>query len=160
MKKTSKKISDHISFKEATYSATAKRLGIKNTPSEDHIENMQLVSEKIFEPLRQWADHPIRINSMFRSEELNSRIGGAISSAHKDGLAIDLDSIGSKTNLELFHYIKDNLEFDVLINEYPNQDGNPKWIHVSWNKKKNRKHVLEIKRKGKYYTYTDCKGCK
>ena len=40
MKKISKKISDHISFKEATYSATAKRLGIKNTPSEDHIENM------------------------------------------------------------------------------------------------------------------------
>ena len=45
MKKTSKKISDHISFKEATHSETAKRLGIKNTPSEDHIKNMKHISE-------------------------------------------------------------------------------------------------------------------
>ena len=61
----------------------------------------------------------------------------------------------------MLHYIKDHLEFDVLISEYPDQEGEPKWIHVSWNKKKNRKQVLEIKRKGRYYTYTgECKGCK
>ena len=155
-----KKISDNISYKEATYSATAKRLGIKNKPEKEHIENMELIAEKIFQPLRKWVGEPIRINSFYRSEELNSRIGGAISSAHKDGLAMDLDSFGGKTNLEIFHYIKDNLDFDVLINEYPNDEGEPKWIHVSWNKKKNRKQVLEIKRKGRYYTYTGCKGCK
>ena len=156
-----KKISENISYKEAVRSETAKRLGISNKPKKEHIENMELIAEKIFQPLREWVDHPIRINSFYRSEELNSRIGGAVSSAHKDGLAIDLDSLGGKTNLEMLHYIKDNLEFDVLINEYPNEEGEPKWIHVSWNKKKNRKQVLEIKRKGKYYLYTDeCKGCK
>ena len=152
MKKTSKKISDHISFKEATHSETAKRLGIKNTPSEDHIKNMQLVSEKIFEPLREWADHPIRINSMYRSEELNSRIGGAISSAHKEGLAIDLTSIGSKTNLELFYYIKDNLDFDQLIWEFGDE---PRWLHVSYKKEGNRKQVLVTKKQGVYYTWVD-----
>ena len=156
-----KKISENISYKEATHSETAKRLGISNKPKKEHIENMELIAEKIFQPLREWVDHPIRINSFYRSEELNSRIGGAISSAHKDGLAIDLDSLGGKTNLEMLHYIKDNLEFDILINEYPNEEGEPKWIHVSWSKKKNRKQVLEIKRKGKYYLYTgECKGCK
>ena len=155
-----KKISDNISYKEAVRSETAKRLGISNKPKKEHIENMELIAEKIFQPLREWVDHPIRINSFYRSEELNSRIGGAISSAHKEGLAIDLDSLGGKTNLEMFHYIKDNLDYDILINEYPNDDGEPKWIHVSWNKKKNRKQVLEIKRKGRYYTYTGCKGCK
>ena len=155
-----KKISENISYKEAVRSETAKRLGISNKPKKEHIENMELIAEKIFQPLREWVDHPIRINSMYRSEELNSRIGGAISSAHKEGLAIDLDSLGGKTNLEMLHYIKDHLEFDVLISEYPNQEGEPKWIHVSWNKKKNRKQVLEIKRKGRYYTYTGCKGCK
>ena len=155
-----KKISENISYKEAVRSETAKRLGISNKPKKEHIENMELIAEKIFQPLREWVDHPIRINSMYRSEELNSRIGGAISSAHKEGLAIDLDSLGGKTNLEMFHYIKDNLDYDILINEYPNDEGEPKWIHVSWNKKKNRKHVLEIKRKGRYYTYTGCKGCK
>ena len=156
-----KKISENISYKEAVRSETAKRLGISNKPKKEHIENMELIAEKIFQPLREWVDHPIRINSFYRSEELNSRIGGAVSSANKDGLAIDLDSLGGKTNLEMLHYIKDNLEFDVLINEYPNEEGEPKWIHVSWNKKKNRKQVLEIKRKGKYYLYTgECKGCK
>jgi hypothetical protein len=156
-----KKISENISYKEAVRSETAKRLGISNKPKKEHIENMELIAEKIFQPLREWVDHPIRINSFYRSEELNSRIGGAISSAHKEGLAIDLDSLGGKTNLEMLHYIKDHLDFDVLINEYPNEEGEPKWIHVSWNKKKNRKQVLEIKRKGKYYLYTgECKGCK
>ena len=156
-----KKISENISYKEATHSETAKRLGISNKPKKEHIENMELIAEKIFQPLREWVDHPIRINSFYRSEELNSRIGGAISSAHKEGLAIDLDSLGGKTNLEMLHYIKDHLDFDILINEYPNEEGEPKWIHVSWNKKKNRKQVLEIKRKGKYYLYTgECKNCK
>jgi len=152
-----KKISDNISYKEATRSETAQRLGISNKPKKEHIENMELIAEKIFQPLREWVDHPIRINSFFRSEELNSRIGGALSSAHKDGLAMDLDSLGGKTNLEMFHYIKDNLEFDQLIWEFGEE---PKWLHVSWNKKKNRKQVLVTKRKGKYYTYTDCNGCK
>lgn len=155
-----KKISENISYKEAVRSETAKRLGISNKPKKEHIENMELIAEKIFQPLREWVDHPIRINSFYRSEELNSRIGGAVSSAHKEGLAIDLDSLGGKTNLEMLHYIKDHLDFDILINEYPNEEGEAKWIHVSWNKKKNRKQVLEIKRKGKYYIYEDCKGCK
>ena len=152
-----KKISDNISYKEATRSETAQRLGISNKPKKEHIENMELIAEKIFQPLREWVDHPIRINSFFRSEELNSKIGGALSSAHKDGLAMDLDSLGGKTNLDMFHYIKDNLEFDQLIWEF---GAEPKWINVSWNKKKNRKQVLVTKRKGKYYLYTDCKGCK
>ncbi len=139
MKKTSKKISDHISFKEATYSATAKRHRITNTPSEDHIENMQLVSEKIFEPLREWADHPIKVNSMFRSEELNTAIKGAYRSQHMNGQAIDLTSMGGKTNLEMFHYIKDNLDFDQLIWEF---GAEPKWLHVSYvSEKENRKRL-------------------
>ena len=92
-----KKISENISYKEAVRSETAKRLGISNKPKKEHIENMELIAEKIFQPLRKWVDHPIRINSFYRSEELNSRIGGAISSAHKEGLAIDLDSLGGKT---------------------------------------------------------------
>ena len=47
-----KKISKYISFAEATKSETAKRLDIKNTPTEEHLENMMLVAEKVFEPLR------------------------------------------------------------------------------------------------------------
>ena len=60
----------------------------------------------------------------------------------------------------MLDYIIENLDFDQVISEYPNLDGEPKWIHVSYkNKKDNRKQALEIRRKGKYYTYTGCKTC-
>ena len=65
------KISDHITFAEATHSNTAKRYGIENTPNEEQTNNMKMLAEKIFEPLRLWVGGPIKINSMFRSEELN-----------------------------------------------------------------------------------------
>jgi len=151
-----KKISDHISYKEATFSNTAKRLKITNKPKEEHIENMELLAEKVFEPLRDWVGHPIKVNSFYRSEKLNKRIGGALSSAHISGQAIDITSLGGKTNLEMFHYIKDNLDFDQLIWEFGEE---PIWLHVSY-KPKNRKQVLVTKRKGKYYVWTECKGCK
>ena len=153
-----KKISKHISFKEATHSNYAKQYGIVNKPTAEHIKNMELIAEKLFEPLREWVGGPIRINSMFRCEELNRGIKGAPRSQHKTGNAIDLTSMGLKSNLEMFHYIKDNLDFDQLIWEFG--DENPRWLHVSYvSEKKNRKKVLVIKRIGKYYTYKDCKTC-
>ena len=152
-----KKISKYISYKEATHSDTAKRKGIKNKPKAEHIENMELLAEKLFEPLREWVDAPIKVNSMFRSEELNTAIKGASRSQHMNGQAIDLTSMGGKTNLEMFHYIKDNLDFDQLIWEF---GAEPKWLHVSYvSEKENRKRVLVTKRKGKYYTWADCVGC-
>ena len=148
-----KKISDNISYKEATRSETAQRLGISNKPKKEHIENMELIADKIFKPLREWVDHPLRINRFYRSEELNSRIGGSLSSAHKDGLAMDLDSLGGKTNLEMFHYIKDNLEFDQLIWEF-GTDKRPDWVHVSYNSNgKQRGQILVAKRNSKGKTY-------
>ena len=145
-----KKISDHISYKEATFSNTAKRLKITNKPKEEHIENMELLAEKVFEPLREWVGHPIKVNSFYRSEKLNKRIGGALSSAHISGQAIDITSLGGKTNLEMFHYIKDNLCFDQLIWEFGNE---PKWLHVSFKKEGNRQQVLVTKKQGIYYTF-------
>jgi len=50
-----KKISKHISFKEATHSDYANKYGIKNKPTAEHIKNMELVAEKVFEPLREWV---------------------------------------------------------------------------------------------------------
>ena len=66
-----KKISENISYKEATYSLTAKQLGISNKPKKEHLENMELLAEKVFQPLREWVGGPIKINSFYRSEELN-----------------------------------------------------------------------------------------
>ena len=123
-KKPSNRISKNISYKEAIYSATATRLKIDNKPNEDHIKNMKQVAEKV------------------------------VSSAHMKGQAIDIDSLGEKSNAELFEYIRENCDFDQLIWEF-GSDINPDWIHLSYvNKDKNRKEVLEARRergKVKYY---------
>ena len=150
-----KRISKHISYKEAVGSNYAKQYGIKNKPNEEQVENMKLLAEKVFEPLREWVGCPIRVNSMFRSLELNTALKGSKTSSHMKGEAMDITSMACgkencKSNLEMFHYIKDNLEFDQLIWEFGKE---PKWLHVSYNKDKNRKQVLVTKKRGVYYTY-------
>lgn len=152
MKKT-ENISEHISFKEATYSQTASKLKIKNVPTESHIKAMQVTAEKVFQPLREWAEHPIRINSFYRSADLCEAIKSSRTSQHTKGQAIDLSTMGEKTNAELFNYIKDNLDFDQLIWEFGSDD-EPKWIHVSYvNKKANRNRILRAKYKGSSVYY-------
>jgi len=144
-----KRISKHISYKEAVGSNYAKQKGIKNKPNEEQVENMKLLAEKVFEPLREWVDAPIKVNSMFRSLELNTALKGSKTSSHMNGEAMDITSMGGKSNLEMFHWIKDNLCFDQLIWEFGKE---PKWLHVSFSKN-NRKQVLVTKKRGVYYTY-------
>ena len=145
-----KRISKHISYKEAVGSNYAKQKGIKNKPNEEQVENMKLLAEEVFEPLREWVDAPIRVNSMFRSLELNTALKASKTSSHMNGEAMDITSMGGKSNLEMFHWIKDNLEFDQLIWEFGKE---PKWLHVSYSAVKNRKQILVTKKRGVYYTY-------
>lgn len=152
-KSKTKKVSDHISYKEATRSVTATKLKISNIPNDDILKKMVTVSEKVFEPLRKWCKHPINVNSFYRSEKLNTAIRGSKNSSHISGQAIDISTLGEKTNGEMFEYIKENLDYDQLIWEFGN-DVNPKWIHVSYkNKKDNRKEALRAKYRGGRATY-------
>jgi len=138
------RISDHISYKEAIRSNTALRLDIDNTPGGYELTNMAGVAINVFEPLRKWVGGPIKINSFFRSKDLNTAIGGSVNSQHCEGRAIDLDdTFGYKTNAEMFHYIKKNISFDQLIWEF-GDDENPNWIHVSYvSEDQNRKRCLQ-----------------
>ena len=153
-KKSKKKIiSKHISYNEGVRSATATKLKIDNKPTDDILKKMVVVAEEVFEPLREWAKHPINVNSFYRSPKLNTALKGSLTSSHMSGEAIDISTLGKKTNGELFEYIKEKLEFDQLIWEFGN-DENPRWIHVSYkNKKDNRKDVLRAKYKGSRVTY-------
>ena len=142
------KISKHISYGEGVYSTTALRRNIANNPNEEQLENMKLIVEKIFEPLRKGVGGPIKINSFFRGPKLNSAIGGSATSQHCKGQAMDIDdTFGHKTNAEMYHYIKDNLDFDQMIWEFGNDD-NPNWVHVSYvSPEKNRKVCLKAYKK-------------
>jgi len=150
------KISKHISYKEATRSATALRLGIENIPNEYQLQNMEMVAKKVFEPLRQAVDAPIKINSFFRCEELNKAIGGSSKSQHCQGRAIDIDDIyGHVSNAFMYYYIKDNLDFDQLIWEFGTDDS-PDWVHVSYvDEDSNRKRCLKAYREDGKTKYKD-----
>ena len=138
------KISEHVSYKEGTYSITADRLNLDNDPSEEHLANMRLVSEKVFEPLREHVGYPIKINSFYRGPELNKAIGGSRKSQHCHGQAMDIDdTIGWMSNADMFNFIKDNLSFDQMIWEF-GSDENPNWVHVSYvSEEKNRCRMLK-----------------
>ena len=125
-------ISEHISKKEATFSATATRRGIDNTPNDEQLNNMELIANEVFEPLRVWVGGPIKVNSFFRSADLNEAIGGSKTSQHCKGQAIDIDDVyGCKTNAEMYAWVKENLDFDQMIWEF-GTDENPDWVHVSY----------------------------
>ena len=137
-------ISRHISNKEGVYSRTALRLGIENKPNKEQLANMKLLAENVFEPLRAYVGGPIKINSFFRSPELNKAIGGSTKSQHCHGQAIDLDdTFGRATNAEMYEFIKEYLDFDQIIWEFGDED-NPDWVHVSYvSEKENRNRCLQ-----------------
>ena len=150
------RISKHITYKEATRSATALRLGIDNVPNEYQLQNMEMVANKIFEPLREAVNEPIKINSFYRCEELNKAIGGSSKSQHCQGRAIDIDDIyGHVSNAYMYYYIKDNLDFDQLIWEFGTDDS-PDWVHVSYvDGDSNRKRCLKAIRENGKTKYID-----
>ena len=139
------KLSEHLELSEVIRSESAKRNGISNMPTAEHIENFKILATKVFEPIREHFGVPIRISSGYRSAELNKCIGGSETSQHSSGEAIDIDQDATTiTNKQVFQYIKDNLAFDQLINEF-----NYSWVHVSYKANgKQRGEVLEAYKLG------------
>jgi len=159
-------LSKNLALAEVTRSETAKRKGISNMPTPEHIENFKKLAENVFQPIREHFAVPIRISSGYRSAALNKAIGGAgktvngvyvPSSQHCTGEAIDIDMDGTSiTNKQVFDFIKEHLNFDQLIAEFP-KNGNPDWVHVSYESTgKQRKQILVAKKVGsatKYIPY-------
>jgi hypothetical protein len=141
-------ISKHLTFEECTHSDTADKLGIvNNNPNQSVVENMKLLAEKVFEPIREHFNAPIYVSSMYRGLVLNNAIKGSITSQHCAGQAMDIDmgDKGKPSNFEVFQYIKKNLKFDQLIYEF-GTDKNPAWVHVSYSSTKNRGQVLKARK--------------
>ena len=140
------KLSEHLDLSEIIRSESAKRNGISNMPTPEHIENLKALAEKIFEPIRNHFKVPIRVSSGYRSKELNAKVGGSKSSDHCFGYAIDLDADGTSiTNNEIFYFIKDNLKFKQLIFEFP-VNGQASWIHISYQASNLKNEILIAKK--------------
>jgi hypothetical protein len=151
-------LSKNLALAEVTRSETAKRKGISNMPTPEHLENFKKLAENIFQPIREHFGKPIHISSGYRSKALNTAVGGSLSSQHCTGEAIDIDMDGTEiTNAQIFHFIKDNLNFDQMIWEF-GTDENPDWVHVSYESTgKQRKQILVAKRVGGKTVYVPYK---
>jgi hypothetical protein len=153
------KLSKYVSLAEVTRSDTAKRKGISNEPTPEHLENLKTICEDVFDKIREHFGVPLFISSGYRSAALNKAIGGSSTSDHNNGRALDLDQDGHGNgvkNKDVFNFIKDNLEFDQVIFEHRRADGDCDWVHVGYRKGANRKQVLEAYKEGgktKYKSY-------
>ena len=139
------KLSKNLNLAEVTRSETAKRRKIDNAPTDEHIENLKILAANIFQPMRDHFGKAIYISSGYRSEALNKAIKGSKTSQHCKGEALDIDNDNANngvTNRDIFEFIRDNLKFDQLINEFPVK-GNPSWVHVSYSKTQQRNQILK-----------------
>jgi hypothetical protein len=146
-------LSKHVTKSEFERSEKAISLGISNEMNEAETRKAIDLCVNVFEPIREHLGLPIKINSGFRSQRVNKLVGGASSSQHTKAEAMDL-ALGDG---ELFDWIKENVEYDQLIKEFPTPSGGQSWIHISYRKGNNRKQALRaIKRGGKtvYIPYT------
>ena len=133
----------YFTLEELTKSATARRKGIPNLPDGEQKENLIALVDNVLDPLRKLWGKPIIVTSGFRCAKLNRLVGGVAKSQHTKGQAADIRTVENTTmeNKRLFDIaMRSGLPFDQLIDEYGYN-----WLHISFNKKGNRKQVLHLK---------------
>lgn len=151
-------LTEHFTLEEMTVSPTAKRLGLSNTPTPEHIENMRYCCEMILEKVRAKFG-PVTINSSYRSPRVNQAVGGSKTSQHVNGQAIDFEVKGVD-NKTVADWVADNLEFDQVILEfYTKGDKNSGWVHASIKKEggNRRQRLIATKSKAGGTSYTPVK---
>ena len=148
-------LSKNFHLNEFTKSVSGIRNNLDNSPTSEHIRNIQLLVKYVLQPLRDSLNKPIRITSGYRSEALNKLIGGSKRSQHCKGQAADLQFRvdGVMDNKAIWDKIIElGLPFDQMINEFEFS-----WIHISYNHEHNRNSLLEAykengRTKYKYHT--------
>lgn len=137
----------YFKISELTYSLTAYKYKIDNTPSAEIIEHLGELIE-FMDGFRAYWGGPLLVNSGFRSKKLNEKVGGSKKSAHQAGYAVDFVPSNNK-KLECFEafkeYLKDK-EFDELILE---KSKNSMWLHFALKsidgKQRKKIKTLEVK---------------
>ena len=120
----------HFKAKEIIYSKTAEKNNIDNYPKDEEVIcNLNYTLQRLNE-IREGFGSPIYINSGYRCEELNTRVDGAKTSAHKSGYAMDIVPANNK-KVEFFEFMQEYLqdkEFDELLLE---KSAKSMWIHFA-----------------------------
>lgn len=135
-------LSEHFTLEEFTFSETANKLHIDNTPSDLIISSLKALVQNVLEPARILFGSPITISSGYRCIELNKAVGGKLNSQHLKGQAADLHVKHIGALQELFKIIRANCDFDQLL--FEKSSSGKVWVHVSYvDKQSNRHQVIE-----------------
>lgn len=136
-------LTNNFSLHEMIKSETASRRDMDNYPHSDEIiANLTVLCEQVLQPLRDAYGVGIKVNSGYRSPDVNAAVGGSRTSDHCKGQAADIE-IAGVPNAELAQYIADNFDFTQLILEFYTQ-GIPDsgWVHVSYDSNNLKRQVM------------------
>ncbi|AXF86785.1 hypothetical protein DTO96_102541 [Ephemeroptericola cinctiostellae] len=134
-------LSEHFSLEEMTASQTAVRRGLNNTPTASIVSTLKKTAAKM-ELVRALLGVGIHVSSAYRSPSVNRAIGGASTSQHCKGEAIDFTAPQFGTPREVAKAIAaSGIEFDQLIFEGT-------WVHVSFSDRPRRNVLTAVFRSG------------
>ena len=119
-------LSEHFTLEELIFSETAVRKGIDNNPTQEVVNNLKRLTE-VLEQVRKLVDKPLHISSGYRGPILNSKIGGAKTSAHLEGRAADFTCSAFGTPLQIARIICNNKVLNVV--DQLIMEGN--WVHIA-----------------------------
>lgn len=106
-------LTPHFTLEELTASETARRIGIDNAPSAEHLANLHRLAAAL-EVARDIIGAPLVIHSGFRSKTLNRAVGGAPSSDHLEGLAADFVPRSARKVTEEFNELEMAMKLGLL----------------------------------------------
>lgn len=118
-------LTQHFSLEELTFSSTAARNSIDNTPDAATTQRL-LTCAMGLEKIRALLGAPLHIDSGYRCPALNRAVGGVPDSAHVQGYAADFKCPDYGSPMEIARAIAgSDMAFDQCI-----QEGT--WVHVSF----------------------------
>lgn len=140
------RLSKNFTLAEMTHSNTAVAQGIPNVPSAASIANLQVIVDRVLQPLRDRVGVAVRVTSGYRSDAVNRAVGGAAGSQHRIGEAADIQVPGF-TPFQVAELIRQHLPFDQLIltNQVPG-DRSQGFVHVSYRSGRLRRDLLTHQR--------------
>lgn len=143
-------LSPNFTLTEMTKSEAGLRLGIKNEPNEEQLQNLIQLAQKVLQPIRDAFKKGVKVNSGLRVPELNKAVGGSPTSDHTKGQAADIE-IPGVSNYAVSKWIQDNLEFtQVILEFYTPGVPDSGWVHVSYDPTNLKKQALTaVKKDGK-----------
>jgi hypothetical protein len=139
-------LTKNFSLAEMVKSETALRHGMENNPGPDELNNLLVLCANVLQPIRDHYQKGVKVNSGYRSPDVNAKVGGSRTSDHTRGMAADIE-IPGVPNADLAKWIKENLSYTQLILEFYTP-GIPDsgWVHVSYDPSNLKKQDLTATR--------------